>query len=81
MSTEKMTELAKEFLYEAKEQLDHDFPMQTKILNVAFLLGKFFGISEILFETDLDAYVKLAEETKEDRDMLMGFQENIYKMK
>lgn len=55
--------------------------MQTKILNVAFLLGKFFGISEILFETDLDAYVKLAEETKEDQDMLMGFQENIYKMK
>ena len=79
MNMEKMETLAKSYLEKAVEQIDLDISLKTRILNASFCLGKFFGIMDIICLSDLDAYCRIGDETRADRDRIMEFTEQLYR--
>ena len=80
MNVENLKILAREYLADAVRQIDDTTPLQTRILNASFLIGKFYGVTEILALVDLDAYCELGIETKSDRERVSAFTEQIWRI-
>lgn len=51
----------------------------TKILNVEHSIGKYHAYMEILSELDIDEFVKVSQDTKQQVEEMMKFVEKIYK--
>lgn len=77
-------EITKEMVIEEINNVINGFnPVEnnrTNIINAELTLGKFFALMELLFKIDVNAYVELADSTKEQRDMLFSITEKIYKL-
>lgn len=81
MNTENLTYLAHKYLLTALEQIDSDLLMETRILNAAYSLGKFYAIMDIWQDVDFDSFADFYEGTRYSQERISKFMENIYKMK
>ena len=68
-----------EILNEAEKEMQSSNTLQTKILNIEFLLGKWHGIMEVLLRLNSVDYINIAEKTEPIRKKLLKFIEKIYK--
>ena len=68
-----------EILNEAEKEMQSSNTLQTKILNVEFLLGKWHGLMEVLLRLNSVDYINIAEKTEPTRKKLLKFIEKIYK--
>lgn len=66
-------------LNEAEKEMQSSNTLQTKILNIEFLLGKWHGIMEVLLRLDSVEYINIAGKTELTRKKLLKFIEKIYK--
>ena len=66
-------------LNEAEKEMQSSNTLQTKILNIEFLLGKWHGIMEVLLRLNSVDYINIAEKTEPTRKKLLKFIEKIYK--
>ena len=66
-------------LNEAEKEMQSSNTLQTKILNVEFLLGKWHGLMEVLLRLNSVDYINIAEKTEPTRKKLLKFIEKIYK--
>ena len=68
-----------EILNEAEKEMQSSNTLQTKILNIEFLLGKWHGLMEVLLRLNSVDYINIAEKTEPIRKKLLKFIEKIYK--
>ena len=68
-----------EILNEAEKEMQSSNTLQTKILNIEFLLGKWHGWMEVLLRLNSVDYINIAEKTEPTRKKLLKFIEKIYK--
>lgn len=68
-----------EILNEAEKEMQSSNTLQTKILNIEFLLGKWHGLMEVLLRLNSIDYINIAEKTEPIRKKLLKFIEKIYK--
>lgn len=68
-----------EILNEAEKEMQSSNTLQTKILNIEFLLGKWHGLMEVLLRLNSVDYINIAEKTEPTRKKLLKFIEKIYK--
>lgn len=68
-----------EILNEAEKEMQSSNILQTKILNIEFLLGKWHGLMEVLLRLNSVDYINIAEKTEPIRKKLLKFIEKIYK--
>lgn len=68
-----------EILNEAEKEMQSSNTLQTKILNVEFLLGKWHGLMEVLLRLNSVDYINITEKTEPIRKKLLKFIEKIYK--
>ena len=68
-----------EILNEAEKEMQSSNTLQTKILNIEFLLGKWHGLMEVLLRLNSIDYINIAEKTEPTRKKLLKFIEKIYK--
>ena len=66
-------------LNEAEKEMQSSNTLQTKILNIEFLLGKWHGLMEVLLRLNSVDYINIAEKTEPTRKKLLKFIEKIYK--
>lgn len=66
-------------LNEAEKEMQSSNILQTKILNIEFLLGKWHGLMEVLLRLNSVDYINIAEKTEPTRKKLLKFIEKIYK--
>lgn len=66
-------------LNEAEKEMQSSNTLQTKILNIEFLLGKCHGLMEVLLRLDSVEYINIAGKTELTRKKLLKFIEKIYK--
>ena len=66
-------------LNEAEKEMQSSNTLQTKILNIEFLLGKWHGLMELLLRLDSVEYINIAGKTEPTRKKLLKFIEKIYK--
>lgn len=66
-------------LNEAEKEMQSNNILQTKILNIEFLLGKWHGLMEVLLRLNSVDYINIAEKTEPTRKKLLKFIEKIYK--
>lgn len=66
-------------LNEAEKEMQSSNTLQTKILNVEFLLGKWHGLMEVLLRLNSVDYINIAKKTEPTRKKLLKFIEKIYK--
>ena len=66
-------------LNEAEKEMQSSNTLQTKILNIEFLLGKWHGLMEVLLRLNSVDYINIAEKTEPIRKKLLKFIEKIYK--
>lgn len=66
-------------LNEAEKEMQSNNILQTKILNIEFLLGKWHGLMEVLLRLNSVDYINIAEKTEPIRKKLLKFIEKIYK--
>ena len=66
-------------LNEAEKEMQSSNTLQTKILNIEFLLGKWHGLMEVLLRLDSVEYINIAGKTELTRKKLLKFIEKIYK--
>ena len=68
-----------EILNEAEKEMQSSNILETKILNIEFLLGKWHGLMEVLLRLNSVDYINIAEKTEPTRKKLLKFIEKIYK--
>ena len=68
-----------EILNEAEKEMQSSNTLQTKILNIEFLLGKWHGLMEVLLRLNSVDYINIAKKTEPTRKKLLKFIEKIYK--
>ena len=68
-----------EILNEAEKEMQSSNTLQTKILSIEFLLGKWHGLMEVLLRLNSVDYINIAEKTEPTRKKLLKFIEKIYK--
>ena len=68
-----------EILNEAEKEMQSSNILQTKILNIEFLLGKWHELMEVLLRLDSVEYINMAGKTEPTRKKLLKFIEKIYK--
>ena len=66
-------------LNEAEKEMQSSNILQTKILNIEFLLGKWHRLMEVLLRLNSVDYINIAEKTEPTRKKLLKFIEKIYK--
>ena len=66
-------------LNEVEKEMQSSNTLQTKILNIEFLLGKWHGLMEVLLRLNSVDYINIAEKTEPTRKKLLKFIEKIYK--
>ena len=67
-------------LNEAEKEMQSSNTLQTKILNIEFLLGKWHGLMEVLSKLDSVEYINIAGKTEPTRKKLLKFIEFIEKI-
>lgn len=55
--------------------------VETRILNAEYNMGRFAALVEILEGMNTERFVSVVERTAADRDTIMKFIENIYRIK
>ena len=68
-----------EILNEAEKEMQSSNTLQTKILSIKFLLGKWHGLMGVLLRLNSIDYINIAEKTEPIRKKLLKFIEKIYK--
>lgn len=66
-------------LNKAEKEIQTNNTLETKILNIEFLLGKWHGLMEVLLRLNSVEYINMAEKTEPIRKKLLKFIEKIYK--
>lgn len=66
-------------LNKAEKEIQTNNTLQTKILNIEFLLGEWHGLMEVLLRLNSVDYINIAEKTEPARKKLLKFIEKIYK--
>lgn len=69
-----------EILNEAEKEIQTNNTLETKILNIEFLLGKWHGLMEVLSKLDSVEYINIAGKTEPTRKKLLKFIEFIEKI-
>lgn len=79
---DKFEALAMEAIQNAMYQVRSDGgKLETRILNAEYNMGKFAVLADILEGMNTERFVSVLERTAADRDTVLKFIENIYRIK